>query len=279
MSPIIPRPFDHPDLLLTPENESIFERSIESFANPAQLRRGLVVDLKKSTATIRHKINVLIYEAALICLINPQDFQDFKTFSDIPQIPPRESKVDYKGWTYNLRDFYHYRLAVSLFVETLAASAFSLFDVFGRLINDLYDLGMNAEATSFKKAHNELTKRRGNNSDVVVQYLDNYRLPKQGQALQPNTPSWLPPLEEIRHRTTHRPITDICVVRSQTSMYPEIEPAATTFFLAADLFSSATEFPLCDFVREVSDGVQIFVGELYDLLRYEVERQQQLPLS
>lgn len=281
MSIVLPDPLGIPDLVFVPQNETSFLKAVEEAANERQ-KRLLVVDIKKSVASIRHKLNIVMYQTALICKINTQDFQDFKSFADNNQHPSKKSHVEYKGCSYDMEDLQHYRFIVGFFVETFAAASFSLLDVCGRLLNDLYALGRKETETSFKVAYKDLIKEKNkqNNPDAVFQFITKYYLAKQVDDRSSDMPAWLPPLEEIRHRTTHRPITDVCVIRSYSSLYPEIDGSETAFFLNRDLFASSSgEVLLRDFVQQAFRGMQEFVEELYDLLRQSVEQNGSLELS
>lgn len=259
---------------MEPVNEAGLVAAIERVANSRQ-RSLLVVDLKRSIASARHKLNIVMYQAALICEVNTDDFQRLKVAADEGQLPSNPSHIEYKGCSYDLQDFYHYRLLLSFFLESFAAANFSLLDVIGRLLNDLYDLGRQADRTSYKRAVDDILQRRSGSSDPVLQLLSRYYV----RLNDPSMPTWMPPLEEMRHRTTHRPITDICFVHSQSTLYPEIDGSTAAFYLNRDLFSSADDVLLCKFVEEVFEGIQLFVEELYDLLRQTADAQGSLPLS
>ncbi len=281
MTNVLPPPLDIPDLVLVPQNETSFLKAVEDAANDRQ-KRLLVVDVKKSVASIRHKLNIVMYQAALICKVNSQDFQDFKSLADNNQRPSKKSHVDYKGCSYDMEDLHHYRLLVGFFIETFAAANFSLLDVCGRLLNDLYNLGRPATETSFKLAYKDLLEKKGkkNNPDAIFQLITKYYLARQVANRSPDMPVWLSPLEEVRHRTTHRPITDVCVIRSNSSLYPEIHDSEAAFFLNRDLFASpGGEVLLNDFVRQVFQGMQEFVEEFYELLRQAIEQYNSLELS
>lgn len=279
MTFVLPAPLDTPALIFVPQSEEALLREIRRVANPGQQRRDLV-DIEKSIASIQHKLSIAMYQAALICKVNTQDFQDFRSFADNNQRPSKKSHVDYKGCSYDMEDLHHYRLIVGFFIETFAAANFSLFDVCGRLLNDLYSLGRTESKTSFKRAFEDLRdkKNKQNHPDAIFLFITKYSLDKNN--LSPDMPVWLPPLEEIRHRTTHRPITDVCVIRSNSSLYPEIHGSEAAFFLNRDLFASSSgEVLLSDFVQQAFQGMQGFVEELYELLRQAIEQQGTLTLS
>jgi len=278
MTFVLPPPLNIPDLVLTPQNELSFLQALELAANDGQ-KRSLVIDINQSVASIRHKLNIIMYQAALIYKMNTQEFLEFKISADKHQQPSAKSHVDYKGCSYDMEDLYHYRLMLVFFIETFAAANFSLLDVCGRLLNDLYDLGKPATDTSFKVAYRDLKGKRGNDPNAVFQFIFRYYLARNAADRSVDMPFWLSPLEEIRHRTTHRPITDVCDARFISSLYPEIHGSEIAFFLNSNLFTPSNNHALLrDFVHQAFQGMQGFVEELYALLLQAVVQEGSLPL-
>jgi hypothetical protein len=62
-------------------------------------------------------------------------------------------------------------------------------------------------------------------------------------------------------------------------LYPELERTKGSFYLNPDLFAPPRDELLCKFAKEVFEGVQYFVEELYDLLRQAIEAHGSLQLS
>lgn len=274
---VSPRLLTDPTLVIEPTNEKDFITTLDSVANPRQ-KTLLVEDIKQSVISARHKLNIVMYQAALLSEINTDDFHRLKVAADENRLPMSTSHVEYKGCSYDLRDFYHYRLMLSFFVESFAAANFSLFDVIGRLVNDLYSLGKTR--TSYKGAVEDLKKRKGSNPDAVMQLLHRHHAGLN----DPHMPTWLLPLEELRNRTTHRLITDICYIRSEMPLYPESAKSAAAFYLNRNLFSTPsgsapTDVLLSQFAEQVFIDIQSFIEELYDLLRQAIVHQGSLPLS
>lgn len=211
------------DIVLVPLNENVLLTEIRNVANPRQ-QRTLVPSIEKSIKSVSHKLSVAMYQAALICDIKPDDFEEFERLEVLGQRPLQQSPAEYKGCVYNIEDIHHYRLLITLFVETFAAANFSLLDVIGHLINSLYDLGKTEEKTSFHIAFEELHKRKKSNPDAVYNLLSNYRLKIDSNGPDnPNVVSWFNPLRKIRNRTTHQLITDVCEAQTlhRRSLYDD----------------------------------------------------------
>jgi HEPN superfamily protein len=217
-----------------------------------------------------------MYQTALICRIKPDDFDEFERLEKATQKPPRMSLTEYKGCSYSLEDIHHYRLMMTLFVETFAATGFSLLDVCGYLLNNLFDLGRTPDDANFRKAYRDLQLRKQNDPDAVFNLLSNYILDNASPV------PWLRPLKGIRNRTTHRLITDVCDVQTiyRRGLHDEVHVQTTEFVLNRDLFpANAPDKKLRDFAQEVFEGMQEFVEDLYDYLKQAVIAAGSLPLS
>jgi Cthe_2314-like HEPN len=224
-----------------------------------------------------------MYQTALICRINPDDFTEFEKMALIPQKPLRSSRLEYKGCSYDIENIEHYRLFMTLFVESFSATNLSLLDVCGYLINNLYNLGKNEDKTSFHTAFQDLHILKQNNPDAVYNLLSYYisKIDQNGPP-NPNVVPWFQPLKLIRNRTTHRPITDVCDVHTsyRRSLHAEPRSQETEFILNRDLFpTNPQDVKLRDFVQEVFEGMQEFVEDLYDYLKQAVIVAGSLPLS
>jgi hypothetical protein len=274
MSFVLPHPLDMPDLVLTPQNEEQLLRVIDAVANPRQ-RSGVVVDINKSVNSVRHKLSIAMYQTALICNVRADDYLFFEDCKKKKKKPRKFSRISYKGCDYSMRDLDHYRLLVMFFIETFSAACFSLLDVCGYLLNNLYDLGLTAKETSFHKSKQEIQKKKAT-TDPVIAFLSLYDL----GAVSPVP--WLKPLKEMRNRTTHRPITDVCDVTTwrRGDLLDENTQITSELYLNKNLFSPADpDRKLCDFVQESFQGLIDFVEELYRILIQEVQDQGSLPLS
>lgn len=266
MAPVPLRTLECSDLVLVPQNEAAFIQEVKNVANPRQMQSS-VIDIEKCITSIRHKLSVVMYQGAIICRVNPNDFSEFERLANLKQRPTQPSNAIYKGCSYAMEDLEHYRLMVTFFIETFAATNFSLFDVCGYLLNNLYDLGLTAERTSFHKACELLKAKKSGAVDPVLTFLQTYDLSHATPA------PWLKPLKGIRNRTTHRPITDICdvVISRRTGFYGEFNEQSTVFFLNKDLFPpAAPSVKLADFAEQVFNGIQEFVENLYQHLQQAV---------
>src|SRR5216683_933593 len=134
------RGIECPDHILIPANEADLLVAIEAITNRRQY-----LNIRKSILSIQHKLNVAMYQAALVCRLNPNDFTLFERFRDPASRDVKSSDISYKICTYSMSDVDEYLLALAFFIETFAATIFSLFDVSGSLINQLYMLNINED--------------------------------------------------------------------------------------------------------------------------------------
>ncbi len=271
------RGIECPDHILIPANEADLLVAIEAITNRRQY-----LNIRKSILSIQHKLNVAMYQAALVCRLNPNDFTLFERFRDPASRDVKSSDISYKICTYSMSDVDEYLLALAFFIETFAATIFSLFDVSGSLINQLYKLNINEDDVSFHKALLQL-QQQGSiapNDDVfrlLCSYSPSSRVTGYTSTIPLYNITWMGPIREIRNRTTHRPITDVCdfTLRGDVHSVHSGDVPKTEFFLNENLYPGKK---LCDFVREVFDGIEEFVEDLYFYLRGAVQRSTSLPI-
>ncbi len=166
------RGIECPDRVLIPVNEANLIVEIENITNR---RQNLTI--RKSVLSIQHKLNVAMYQAALACRMNPNDFTLFEMFRDPASREVKSSDISYKICKYSMSDLDEYVLALTFFIETFAATIFSLFDVSGSLINQLYKLNINEDDVSFHKALVQLQQQgRIAPNDDVFRLLCSYSL-------------------------------------------------------------------------------------------------------
>lgn len=256
------------DTVLFPQNEDALLKEIRKVV-PKNLQRRIIDEsIEKILISLRHKLTVAMYQAALLCKLDPNDFTRFK----IPDEKQHSegSYTIYKRCLYEMRDIDEYRFILSFLIETFAATAFSLFDVAGHLLNNLYGLGQNSDQISFHGIQAQLQ------NSSLHSFLSCYTIG--------NTHSvpWIDTLKKIRNHTTHRPIVDVCDFKKEerADIYAKHSHELETIFLLNDsLVSSGNPIEFCDFVKEVFDGLEEFVEELYDQLRIAVHNTGGLPVS
>lgn len=252
-----------PDWVLIPQNEAQFYAELRVLL-PARLHRRVIDDsVEKSTLSIRHKLTVMMYQAALISKMKPEEFVDFEEKDRYNTLPLQPSQVNHYGYSVQMNNVHEYRLYLALFLETFAATAFSLLDVTGHLLNELYLLGKTPEDISFHSVRTALTTKS------IYPFLTQYA---SGNA---TSVPWIKPLKEIRNRTTHRPITDVCEAESRrrNSIFKPMPEARGFFYLDPVLFGGNDKL-LVDFIQEVYGGLEEFVEDLYDTLRQAIVRAQ-----
>ncbi|NTV99782.1 MAG: hypothetical protein HGA19_00585 [Oscillochloris sp.] len=242
-----------------PQNEASLYTELRSIV-PSRLHvRVIGESVEKSTLSIRHKLTVMMYQAALISKLKAEEFADFEEKDRYNTLPLGPSIVNHYGYSVQMNNIHEYRLYLALFLETFAATAFSLLDVTGHLLNELYILGKTPEDISFHSVRTALTTKS------IYPFLTQYA------PGNPTSVSWIKPLKEIRNRTTHRPITDVCEAetRRRASIFKSMPEARGFFYLDPNLFGG-TDILLSDFVCQVFSGLEEFVEDLYDHLRQAI---------
>jgi hypothetical protein len=247
------------DWVFIPQNEAPFYIELRSIV-PSRLHPRVIDEsVEKSTLSIRHKLTVMMYQAALISKLKPEEFVDFEEKDRYNRLPLQPSEVSHYGYSVQMNNIHEYRLYLALFLETFAATAFSLLDVTGHLLNELYILGYTPADISFHEIRKALQTKS------IYPFLTQYA---PGNA---TSVPWIKPLKEIRNRTTHRPITDVCEAegRRRNSIFKSMPEAKGFFYLDPTLFGG-NDIPLTDFLNQVFDGLEEFVEDLYDHLRQAI---------
>jgi hypothetical protein len=267
-----PRATDRPETVLIPKRADMLVAELRTYL-PERLHERVIDDsIQKILTSIAHKLTVAMYQAALICDVNSGHFTLFREIERQSLSSRRVSTVRYKGCAYKIRNIHEYRLFLTFFIETFSATIFSLLDVCGHLLNELYGFARTERNISFKKILDEELKPKYSGRSNPV-----YDLVRQYRVGDTTCRDWVQPLENIRNRTTHRPITDICRFETQGDLYDSKAP--TEFFLNKDLFPSAnSDVKLCDFVQRVFSEVDQFIDELYEHLRQGIAQSKGLPI-
>ena len=262
------------ETILVPSNAELLLTKINDLATDRQ-KRTLVGNIEKSMISIEHKLNIVRYNAGLIQNLNEEDYLRFRYHHLYSNTTTLSADVSYKDrCQFTMTDIKEYRLFFTFFVETFAAAAFSLLDVCAYLLKDLYDLQFtdnngNRRNVSFINALKEPKLR---SSRTIFNLLTAYK-PNQS-----NSVTWIKPLKEIRNKTTHGIITDICRLPPDPgNLYDPLQ--LHEFLIYEEFFPNQTdETKLKDFVEECFDGLENFVEEFYDILRLEVNTAGVLPM-
>jgi len=274
------RDMECPDRILVPTNEAGLLAAIEAVAPHRQC-----VNIRKSILSIQHKLNVAMYQAALVHRLNPNHYALFGEFPDPTLRDIKFSDISYKICAYSMGNIDEYRLALAFFIETFAATIFSLLDVSGNLINQLYMLNIKEDDVSFHTALLQLQRQgRIASNDDIFRLLCSYSLSSRETNYASTTPlrdiTWLKPIKEIRNRTTHRPITDVCdfITRGDVHSTHSQEDPQREFLLSQNVYPEHPYKKLRDFTKEVFEGIEEFVEDLYFYLKEAVLRSSSLPI-
>jgi len=277
MTTIPLRGIDFSGRILVPLHANGLLNEIQAVTNQRQ-KDSIVREIQKSIISIQHKLNVAFYQAVLIRSLKTDDYTLFELY------PGRlsNSNVSHKICTYSMFNIDEYLLVLTFFIETFAATVFSLFDVSGSLINHLYQLNLKEEEVDFKTVIWELQKQsRIDPNDDVLRLLFSYYSWKKEPAYFGTTPlrdvTWMKPMKEVRNRTTHRPITDVCNFIRRGDIYSNLYQGVpeTDFFLDRNISQNTRLF---DFAKEVFEGIELFVEELYTYLSQATQRSGSLPI-
>ncbi len=261
-----------PDTVLFPQNEEKLITALRDNVPQPLHRQRIDNEIEGIVISIRHKLTVAMYQAALLCNLNANDFDYFQVMAHRNIIHQQPSKVEvrYKLSSYEMYNIHDYRLILTFLIETFSATAFSLFDVSGYLLNEMYQLGLTADdRISFHKVKGRL--QNSSLYDFLAQYASG----------NTNSVPWIGILKQIRNRTTHRPIVEVCDISKQRSdIYAKPSQQTTEFLLNPKLFASnPQEIRYCDFVTDVFDGLEAFVEELYEKLSDALYISRGLPIS
>lgn len=254
--------------VITSENAKYLRAALGSVATDRQ-KRTLLLKIEQNILSIEHKLNIMRYQNGLIQELDPSAFQCFRlqdTLREKRKEPHdcEESKVGFLNrCSFTMTNTDEYRLFFSLFLDTFAAASFSILDLVGQLLKNLYDLQMEDHQVSYKAV---LKK------DRIKQHSDLYEFLARYLTTETHKVDWIEPLQKIRNIMTHRTITDICQLSSP--MYQ-----GTDEFLIKEEFSTPdSRRELKKFVERCYSEYEKFVEELFNQLKLQVETYQRLPL-
>lgn len=243
--------------------------------------RARLKKIESEVNSIQHKLNVIRYHAGLIQTLSESDYDKFR--SGVYE-PKKFSYAHYQDrCIFSMNTEPEYALFLTLFIETLAAGSFSLFDICAHLLTDLFDLplpratssGYGTIDVSYKNVLQENTLKI--DFRPLYDFLYRYRATSQSGNASPDQVSWIDPLEAIRHQITHEPITDIIDWHKRTGIYNTDE---TIEFLIHDRFfkRQTKGDELKSFAEKCFDGIEEFVDELFQKLIVEVNKSEFVPI-
>ena len=263
--------------IIIPQNSNTFLQEVDNIALQNRAAHRRAKPIQNSVISIQHKLNVVRYNAGLIQNLDERDYLRFINLYLFPEVQNFVSSATFANrCTFEMTSDAEYRMFLTFFMESFAAAAFSLLDVVAHLLKEIYDLQfVNRQGNSINVTFiNTLKESKIVGNSNLHSFLLKY---KPGTT---NSVSWIKSLKEIRNRTTHRPITDVCRLprpSSDGNLY-EDHPDVNEFLLYDDVFDSTTNEPLKAYVEKCFDGLEEFVEDLYDLLSREIRTSGSLPI-
>jgi hypothetical protein len=260
---------DTPHPIIYVESEQIFWDEVRKYTHERH-DRDLRQNIRGTIESVRHKLNIVRYSAGLIQTLSEDDYAELKT----PLFPsrPQVSTAKYQDrCTFEMHNQNEYRLFLTLFVENFSAASFSLFDVCGYLIRHMFSQPTNVTKINYWNSV-ELIQGYPTTYEFLCRYKTTYK-----NVTPLNQVSWIDPLNELRNRMTHRPITDIFHENRSKSIY---SPTIESFLLDRAIFGNQQQDEeLKAFVKTCFDGLEDFVSQLYECLIFEIQIAQAVPIQ
>ena len=251
------------------ESAKMFWQEVEQYTHERH-DRDLRRNIRGTVESVRHKLNIVRYNAGLIQTLCENDYAAFKTplFPDMHRV----SKAVYQNrCTFEMHDQNEYRLFLTLFVENFSAASFSLFDVCGYLIRYMFHQPTHGTRINY---WNSVDLIQG--YPAIYDFLCRYKTTYQNN-IPPNQVNWIDPLNELRNRMTHRPITDIFRENRSGSVY---DPTMESFMLDGAIFGhQRQDEELKAFAKTCFEGLEDFVCQLYEHLVVEIQTAQTVPIQ
>lgn len=262
--------------IIVPDQASVFLSTVSS----KTMDRPRLKKIEAEVNSIQHKLNVIRYHAGLIQTLSENDFGLFLYSAS------NVDKMSYASYQdrciFTMNNEQEYALFLTLFIETMSAGAFSLFDVCAHLITNIFDLPLPRQTRSgtatidisYKKV---LEESKVQSFTDLYDFLCQYRATSRSGNASQNQVSWIDPLEAIRHKITHKPITDIVIWNGVADVY---SPDKTAEFLVhKDFFTNQPNGDeLKSFARKCFDGIEEFVDELFRKLIAEINNHGSVPI-
>ena len=251
------------------ESARHFWEEVERFTDE---RRDRVIrhNLRATIESMRHKLNIMRYNAGLIQELSEDDYTKFSNplFPDRPFV----STITYQDrCLFEMHNNFEYRLFLTLFVENFSAASFSLFDVCGYLLSHLFSLPTSHDV-SYKTT---LDSSKIQGYTALYDFLYRYRPTTRSGNASPNQVNWIDPLSKLRNHLTHQPITNIFRADTDNDVY---NPTIRAFLINKSLFNQQQDKELKAFVEECFDGTEDFVSQLYERLIIEIQTARSVPI-
>jgi hypothetical protein len=229
---------------------------------PTSIPERKIKALEPFIYSIDHKLNIARYGAGLVRAAQPKDYGGhYYTGSPSTYI----SQTEYPGrCIYYANNWEQYALSLLFFIDTFAASAFSLFDCSGHLLREMYNLPLPPDEVSYYKVTSLMKTQSAN---FYTKFFAQYR---KEEAL---CKDWFKLLKELRNHMTHAEVTDIVRLDTPTP------PHSNEIYLRKDSIGAPSDLVLKKFIEDCFNGLEEFVEQLYDILAQQIENEKSLPLS
>jgi hypothetical protein len=213
------------------------------------------------TYSIDHKINVARYSAGLVKAIQPDDFGKHLNAASVNG--SHSSQAEYVGrCIYYAHNWEQYALSLLFFIDTFAAAAFSLFDISGHLLKEIYNLSV--DQASFFKVSKELELLSPN---LYNKFLAHYILEEAV------CEEWFTHLKKLRNHMTHAEVMDI--VKLESPMPPHMQ----IILLKKEVIGSSTDIELKQFIENCFDGLEKYMEKFYEILAKQAIAENLLPIT
>lgn len=267
------------DTIIIPNNANSFLSTVQATLPPVGgAGRRLEQDVKYAVISVEHKLNTVRFMAGLIQNIDEEAFSKFERYLLQSQSGTQSLETSRQATRtrfleraeFTMYDLKEYRLFLMFFLEAFSAGATGLLDNCAFILERLFSLQMQEKDITFIRVLGKTKIKNSNLYDFLKKYKENE---------EDNEP-WVNPLKQIRNRTSHRPITEVCgLMEKERTLYSS--PPPVEFVLSQDMFppnTSPRDRNLKSFVELCFQGLVDFVEEFYTSLSHEVQSSGTLPL-
>ena len=216
------------------------------------------------TYSIDHKINVARYSAGLVRAVSPDDFGKHLNAARVSGM--YSSQAEYAGrCVYYANDWEQYALSLLFFIDTFASATFSLFDISGHLLKEIYNLSVSVDRASFVEASKELKDKSPN---LYNKFLAHYILEETLLC-----EDWYRRLKKLRNYMTHEEVTNIVKLESP------MPPHSQELLLRKNVIGTDGDLVLKQFIEDCFNGLEKYVERLYEILAKQAIAENQLPIT